>query len=197
MKKIIIIVILLIFNFCVVCAKISNTELDKVELKLTKDELGIVTFNLKNSTSLLFKYHDKYYLYIYDFDDSKNIKNSEEVFTSYVDYIFMNNNYNYHDSRAKIVKNEVVDDLIFTDDKIMFKDSTICINQSTNCDYVFINREDVLISKDNKAVFYSNELNEKYVDYLKSFWIDTYLLSDESYTVVTIGDDYSVESLVK
>lgn len=197
MKKIIIIVILLIFNFCVVCAKISNTELDKVELKLTKDELAIVTFNLKNSTSLLLKYNDKYYLYIYDFDDSKNIKNSEEVFTSYVDYIFMNNNYNYHDSRAKIVANEVVDDLIFTDDRIMFKDSTICINQSTNCDYVFINREDVLINKNNKAVFYSNELNEKYVDYLKSFWIDTYLLSDESYTVVTIGDDYSVESLVK
>lgn len=197
MKKIIIIVILLIFNFCVVCAKISNSELDNVELKIAKGELGIVTFNLKNSTSLLLKYNDKYYLYIYDFDDNKNIKNSEEVFTRYVDYIFMNNNYNYHDSRARVAQNEIVDDLIFTKDRIMFKDATICINQSTNCDYVFINREDVLISKDNKAVFYSNELNEKYVDYLKSFWIDTYLLSDESYTVVTIGTDYSVESLVK
>ncbi len=197
MKKIIIIAILLVFNFCIVCAKISNAELDKVELKINKDELGIVTINLKNSTSLLLKYNDKYYLYISDFIDSKNIKNNEEVFTDYVDYIFMNNNYNYHDSRAKVVSNDVVDDLIFMRDRIVFKDVTICINQSTNCDYIFINREDVLINKNNKAIFYSNDLNEKYVDYLKSFWIDTYLLSDESYTVLTIGDDYSVESLVK
>lgn len=197
MRKIVIICVLLIFNFCIVYAKMSNEDLDKVELNLKEDELGIVAIKLDNSNSLLLKYRGKYYLYLIDFIDSKNIKASEEIFTDYIDYIYMNNNYNYHDSRAKVVQNDINDALSFTKDKIFFKDKSICINTSTDCDYVFINREDVLLNDDIDVVFYSNDLNDKYIDYLKSFWIDSYPLSNQSYTVITIGDDYTVNNLVK
>ena len=197
MKKVGVVFFLLVFNFCIVYAKIKDNHLNHVDIKLTGDELGIVTIKLDNSTSLLLKYQDKYLLYLIDYIDSKNIKTSEAVFTDYIDYVYMNNNYNYNEDNAKIVDKQVIEELVLSRNVIDYKDYRLCINQSTNCDFVFITHNDVMINENVKAIFYSTDLDEQYIDYLEKIWTDSYRISKDSYTIMTLGDDYEVNNLVK
>ncbi len=197
MKKLIVILVLLIFNFCIVYAKMIDKKLEKVDIKLKKEELGIVVINLNNSNSLLLKYEDKYILYLIDYVADNNIENSKMIFTDYVDYIYMNNYYNYKEDKVFIAKAKTIGKLTLMRNKILYKKQTICINQSNGCDFVFLTHNDILLTKTNKAVFYDNTLSETYIDYIKNFWLDKYPLSKQSYTVITIGDEYKVTNLVK
>ncbi len=197
MKKAIIIVCLFVFNICVVYAKICEKKLDNVDIKLKDDELGIITIMLDNSSSLLLKYKDYNILYIIDYVNGTNLKSSVDLFAKSIDYVFMLNNYDYTKLGYGVTDNQTIDDLTLMRNKIIYKDKLICINQSADCDLVFINREDVLLNKDVESVFYSNQLSEKYIDYIKSFWLDEYRLSKQSYTIVTMGDEYQVNNLVK
>lgn len=195
MKKVGIIIILLLFNLCIVYAKIANNDLNKVDIKLSDQEIGIVTLALDDSISLLIKYHDKYILYLLDYISDKNILEKTKIFTDYIDYQFMN--YNYDISNTSIINKKKVDNLVISKNEIELDNKKICFNKSIGCDYVFITHDDILVNEDVKAIFYYNNLSDNYIDYLNSFWIDEYKLSNQSYTIITIGDDYKVDNLLR
>ena len=196
MKKVLVICLLLALNLCVVYAKIKDQKLDRVDINLKDNEIGIVIINLEQSKSLLIKYKNKNILYLFNYLGKQNIDSSTNIFTDKIDYIYMNNDFSYK-TNNKIIGHKNIDDLTLLPNKIIYKEKTICINQSNDCDFVIINQNDILLNKDIKALFYTNNLSTSYLDYLNTFWVDKYRLSNQSYTIITIGDDYQVNNLVK
>lgn len=194
MRKIILIIVLLLFNFCIVYAKIKSKNLDKVDIRLEADELGIAVILLDNSTSILLKYQGKYIFYLVDYLNDKDLTSNIRVFTNDLNNVYMAFNYNYD---AQILKHKVIGDLTLSPNRIKYKDYNICLNYSHDCDIVIALKDDILLNKDISAIIYRTDLDDAYLDYIDSFWIDKYRLTRESYTIITLGDEFSIESINK
>ena len=110
MRKIVIIITLLLFNFCIVYAKIKDKNLDKVDIQLKEDELGIAVITLEGSTSLILKYQDKYIFYLVDYINDIDLDTNIKVFTDNVYNSYMAKNYAYD---AQILKEKSIGDLTF------------------------------------------------------------------------------------
>lgn len=193
MKKLVLLLIILCLFFKYI--EVSFKKNDKIKFNLN-DEVGIVTLKLDNSNSLLIKYKDKYILYLLDFIDKKNLETNIKLFTDKINYTYMNNNYNI--SLNNRVDNINIEDLTINNGIINYKDNKVCINKSTDCDYVFIFKNDILLNDNIKAIFYSNDLNKEYIDYINSYKIDKYIISNQTYNLITINNSkYKVTNLVK
>ena len=173
MRKIVIIITLLLFNFCIVYAKIKDKNLDKVDIKLKEDELGIAVITLEGSTSLILKYQDKYIFYLVDYINDIDLDTNIKVFTDNVYNSYMAKNYAYD---AQILKEKSIGDLTLKPDQIS---------------------DDVLLTKDINAILYRTDLDEGYLDYIDTFWVDKYRLTNQNYIVITLGDDFIIDSISK
>lgn len=194
MRKIVIIITLLLFNFCIVYAKIKDKNLDKVDIKLKEDELGIAVITLEGSTSLILKYQDKYIFYLVDYINDIDLDTNIKVFTDNVYNSYMAKNYAYD---AQILKEKIIGDLTLKPDQITYKDYNICLNHSRDCDIVIALSNDVLLTKDINAILYRTDLDEGYLDYIDTFWVDKYRLTNQNYIVITLGADFIIDSISK
>ena len=194
MRKIVIIITLLLFNFCIVYAKIKDKNLDKVDIKLKEDELGIAVITLEGSTSLILKYQDKYIFYLVDYINDIDLDTNIKVFTDNVYNSYMAKNYAYD---AQILKEKSIGDLTLKPDQITYKDYNICLNHSRDCDIVITLSDDVLLTKDINAILYRTDLDEGYLDYIDTFWVDKYRLTNQNYIVITLGADFIIDSIPK
>lgn len=193
MKKIVLLLVILCIFLKYI--EVSFIKPDKFKFNLN-DELGIITLKLDNSKSLLIKNKDKYILYLLEYNNKKNLDKNIKLFTDKIDYTYMNNNYNIN--LNNIVSNIDIDGLKINNEIINYKDNKICINKSTNCDYVFIFKNDILINEDIKAIFYSNDLDKDYIEYINSYKINKYVISNQTYNLITINNSkYKVTNLVK
>ena len=195
MRKIVVIIVLLVFNFYIAYAKIKDNNLDRVDIALDNDELAIIVITLDTSTSLLLKRNDEYLLFLIDYTNDKKLKKNIKVFTDKLSEVYMNQNYNYD---GKVITNKVsFNDVILTKDTILYKGKKICINHSEDCHYSIITQKDILVDEKVEAVFYRNNLSDSYINYLSTLWIDKYRLTTDNYTVITLADHYQVDQLVK
>lgn len=193
MKKIVILLIVLFGLLKYI--EFKYNEQYKINFNLD-DEIGIITLKLDNSSSLLIKHKNKYLLYLLEFNNNKNLDKNIKLFTDKIDYTYMSNDYNINVNNK--VSNIKIEDLSINDDIIKYKNNKICINRSNNCDYVFLFKNDILLNNDIKVIFYSNDLNKDYIEYVNSYDIKKYIISNKTYHLITINNSkYKVTNLVK
>lgn len=201
MKKMIII-ILVLFNLFIF-KRVDKVSIEKIDLALNKDELGIVFLNLENSSSLLLSLNNINILYVLNYTSSDNIYENLSTFSINIDYVIMNSDYNIELGEKKVFHDYLhLNNIIFNNgDYIMisYADKTLCINPTlNNCDYVYYTYNvDFYTSDNTKLFFYNDEISIKYLNEIYNKWVDSYKISNDLYTIIKIKDNYEVLEIPK
>lgn len=197
MKKIFLIIILLIICLFIFISTSEPVNLEKIDLNLEYDELGILFLNLNNSNSLILSLNDINILYIIDYEDDKEIKKELDNLNMKLDYIVMNNNYDIDLGVSKQIINKklIINNIIFNNSyqSINYNNQSLCIN-NVNCDYIYYTKKDIKVN-DNKVLFFNQKL--KLPDNLYKEWVDIYKINKSIYTILKIKDSYKVIEIIK
>ena len=198
MKKIILIITLLILNIYLLMIRDEKVVLEKIDLNLEYNELGIVFLGLENSHSLVLSVNDLNILYIIDLKNFNSLKREINKLNLSIDFVVMNENYDVNlNVPKKIVRQSLsLNGITFNNGSyksINYNDQSLCIN-NTNCDYVYYTKKDIKVN-DNKVLFFNQDI--KLPDNLYKEWVDIYKVSNSIYTILKISDTYKVIEIIK
>lgn len=198
MKKIILIITLLILNVFLLYKTDHTVSVEKVDLELKYNELGITFLGLDDSNSLVLSLNNINILYIIDYDHFTNLKKELDNLNFKIDFVVMNDNYDIPiNVPKKIVASRLnINNIIFNNGKyisINYNNNTLCIN-NTNCDYVYYTKNKVKVN-DNKVLFFNQNLNVS--DSIYKEWVDVYKINKSVYTVLKIKDQYEIIEIIK
>ena len=198
MKKIILIITLLILNIYLLMMRDEKVVLEKIDLNLEYNELGIVFLGLENSHSLVLSVNDLNILYIIDLKNFNSLKREINKLNLSIDFVVMNENYDVNlNVPKKIVRQSLsLNGITFNNGSyksINYNDQSLCIN-NTNCDYVYYTKKDIKVN-DNKVLFFNQDI--KLPDNLYKEWVDIYKVSNSIYTILKISDTYKVIEIIK
>lgn len=192
MKKLYLIFFLILLNCCLFYVRISSNQLKKIDLKLKADELAIIILSLDSSKSLLMTKPNFYSLYTFSYIDDKDLEQTISLFTDKVDYVFMNEEYPLSYPYKSVLDGLVViQDIQLEPYRIHFHNKTFCINESKNCDFLYLTKE-IEISDNIDAIFYDESLSNTYIESIHEKWVDAYKITDKSYTILVLNNDYEV-----
>lgn len=191
MRRIILLIILVILYCFIINEKAKDTFLEKIDLSLDENEIGVVIYN----DELLFKIDDETTLIL--LNDAKGTTKFLNTFginriNNLITYNDIIPNLNYDNKYS--VNNLYLKNMKMDKDnlKIMLHDYVFCIYEggdTSNCTFIYLKNEvdDIKINNQNKAIFFKEkkEIEEK----LYTKWIDSYALNDESYTIIKVGLD--------
>ena len=198
MKKIILIITLLILNIYLFFIRDQEVALEKIDLNLQYNELGIVFLGLDKSDSLILSINDINILYIIDLKDFEPLKKEINRLNLNIDFVVMNENYDVDlNIPKKIVKESLsLNSITFNNgsyQSINYNNQSLCIN-NTNCDYVYYTKSSVRVN-DNKVLFFNQDI--KLPDNLYKEWVDIYKISNSIYTILKVSDTYKVIEIIK
>ena len=198
MKKIILIITLLILNIYLLIMRDEKVVLEKIDLNLEYNELGIVFLGLENSHSLVLSVNDLNILYIIDLKNFNSLNREINKLNLSIDFVVMNENYDVNlNVPKKIVRQSLsLNGITFNNGSyksINYNDQSLCIN-NTNCDYVYYTKKDIKVN-DNKVLFFNQDI--KLPDDLYKEWVDIYKVSNSIYTILKISDTYKVIEIIK
>ena len=198
MKKIILIITLFIISSYFFFITEKEVALEKIDLNLQYNELGIVFLGLDKSDSLILSINDINILYIIDLKDFKSLKKEINRLNLNIDFVVMNENYDVDlNIPKKIVKESLsLNSITFNNgsyQSINYNNQSLCIN-NTNCDYVYYAKSSVRVN-DNKVLFFNQDI--KLPDNLYKEWVDIYKVSNSIYTILKISDTYKVIEIIK
>lgn len=198
MKKIILIITLLILNVFLLYKTDHTVSVEKVDLELKYNELGITFLGLDDSNSLVLSLNNINILYIIDYNYFTNLKKELDNLNFKIDFVVMNDNYDIPiNVPKKIVDSRLnINNIIFNNGKyisINYNNNTLCIN-NTNCDYVYYTKNKVKVN-DNKVLFFNQNLNVS--DSIYKEWVDVYKINKSVYTVLKIKDQYEIIEIIK
>lgn len=193
-KSVLLILLLLIININILKSK--EVAVEKIDLNLNYNELGVVFFSNKSFNSLILSLNNINILYIIDYDESL-VKELRKI-NFKINFIVMNNNYDVSlNVPKKIVKSSLnLNNIIFNNGNyvsINYNDNTLCIN-NTNCDYVYYTTDNIKVN-DNKILFYNENLHIS--DNIYNEWIDIYKVNKSVYTILKISNQYDVIEIIK
>ena len=191
MRKILFILFLLLFNILLIYSKVKS--INNINLKLKKDELAIVIINNPKSKSLLLLKNDISILYVLDYQNDSNIKDDVLNFTSKLDYVFMNDNYDIPFKNKKLIKSKIIEKIIMDKNKITYNNYRFCIDKELSCDITYLIKEKELVGDNLKSVIYNSEINPS----IKNDWLDTYSIGFNNYIIIFIKDSYEINNLAR
>ncbi len=199
MKKVIIILFLFAFSLLTYKGKVENAFIEKIDLKLQEEEIGIVFIPMNKSSFLLIKTKENsIILPIYGKENPQKILErfgEEKPTYSYTDIIngenkveeqnlqieninIKKNNKNY------TISNENINFCIFYEGNIQ------------NCDYIYFVNETSLSESKIKLAFYNEDLSSTFENELYNHWIDVYKIKKKEFTLFTLHKDtYNVIKL--
>ena len=195
MKKIIIILLCINAFFYI---QTIPTHLEKIDLNLRKNELGVIFINLDNSKSILFSLNDESILYILECTNYDELSKYLNFFNFNVYHIISNSNYNIENIKTFEHFMRLNNIIFHKEDYLMisYADKTLCINPKlNNCDYVYYTENIPFNINDNTKVFLYNDNIDVSSVYNK--WIDSYKVSKNIYTILKIKDNYEVLQIPK
>ncbi len=191
MKKVYLIV-LVIVNLFLLCGKIYSNKLKNINLKLKEDEIAVVILSLQDSKSLLVKAQDIYLLYTFSYENSKNLENNVALFTEKVDYVFMNEEYPLsYPYKIQLDELTVIQNIQLEPNRLHYNNYTFCINEKENCDFIYLTKEIGDIQQ-KSTIFYDEFLAQEYIESFHDDWIDVYKITNESYTILVLGNDFEI-----
>lgn len=202
MKNIFKFLILFIISF-IFFSDIQSTSIEKIDLNLQDNELGIIFLNLENSNSMLLSLNGKNILYVLNYTKFDDINNYLKPFNLSIDYIIVNSDYNIS-LKDKIILDKYlyINNIFFNKDQyvmISYGDKSLCIDPSlNNCDYVYYSYDIPIYINDNTKLFlYNDIITDKYLKEVYNKWIDSYKISKNIYTILKIKDNYEVLEIPK
>ena len=198
MKKLIAIIILCFINILIFYNKSKEVSIEKIDINLEFNELGITFLDLNDSNTLLISLNNTNILYIVDYKDSTNLKKELNRLDKSIDFIVMTKEYDIDITAPKKIINKRlnINNIVFLSDtynSISYNNNSLCIN-SSNCDFSYYTNTNIKVN-DNKALFISK--NTRLSDKLYEEWVDIYKLNNSVYTVLKINDTYEVLEIIK
>ena len=198
MKKLIAIIILCFINILIFYTKSREVSIEKIDINLEFNELGITFLDLNDSNTLLISLNNTNILYIVDYKDSTNLKKELNRLGKSIDFIVMTKEYDIDIPAPKKIINKRlnINNIVFLSDtynSISYNNNSLCIN-SSNCDFSYYTNNNIKVN-DNKALFISK--NTRLSDKLYEEWVDIYKLNNSVYTVLKINDTYEVLEIIK
>lgn len=198
MKKLIAIIILCFINIIIFYNKGKEVSIEKIDINLEFNELGITFLDLNDSNTLLISLNNTNILYIVDYKDSTNLKKELNRLGKSIDFIVMIKEYDIDIPAPKKIINKRlnINNIVFLSDtynSISYNNSSLCIN-SSNCDFVYYTNSNIKVNN-NKVLFISRNIKMK--DKLYEEWVDIYKLNNSVYTVLKINDTYEVLEIIK
>ena len=198
MKKIIMIILLCFINMFIFYKKGKEVSIEKININLNYNELGIVFLDLTDSNTLLLSLNNTNILYIIDYKDSTSLKKELNKLGKTIDFIVMNEYYDIDINTSKKIINKRlnINNIIFNNDtynSISYNNNSLFIN-SSNCDFVYYTKSNIKVNENN-ALFISKNINMS--DKLYEEWVDIYKLNDSVYTLLKIHDTYEVLEIIK
>ena len=200
MKRIILLIVLIIINCVMLYTKIESSNIENIDLELEMDELGIVFFD----DILLFKINDKSIVYLINYTDDISIKTKTGAFTNDINYIIMNKNYKTKIYNKLIIKDKIdLENINFVYDdylQISYNDYKLCIDAKdiNDCDFLFytVNNK-FFVNENTKVIFYTDNINTKYIDNTYNKWLDYYKVENNTYNVMKLNNFYEVIEIPK
>ncbi len=198
MKKIVLIIILCLSNIFIFYNRDKEVSIEKIDINLEFNELGIIFLDLNDSNTLLISLNNTSILYIIDYKDSTNLKKELNHLNKKIDFIVMNKEYDIDINAPKKLVNKRlnINNIIFNNgiyQSINYNNNSLCIN-SSNCDYAYYTTNNIKVNN-NKVLFISKSANMN--DKLYEEWVDIYKLNNSVYTVLKIKDTYQVLEIIK
>ena len=198
MKKIVLIIILCLSNIFIFYNRDKEVSIEKIDINLQFNELGIMFLDLNDSNTLLISLNNTNILYIIDYKDSISLKKELIYLGKKIDFIVMNKEYEIDINAPKKLVNKRlnINNIIFNNgiyQSINYNNNSLCIN-SSNCDYAYYTTNNIKVNN-NKVLFISK--NIKMSDKLYEEWVDIYKLNNSVYTVLKIKDTYQVLEIIK
>ena len=185
-------------NILIFYTKSREVSIEKIDINLEFNELGITFLELNDSNTLLISLNNTNILYILDYKSSINLKKELNRLGKSIDFIVMNKEYNIDIPAPKkmINKRLNINNIVFLSDthnSITYNNNSLCIN-SSNCDFAYYTNSNIKVN-DNKVLFISK--NTRLNDKLYEEWVDIYKLNNSVYTVLKIHDTYEVLEIIK
>lgn len=192
MKKIILIIVLIIFNVLLIYSKVSGKN--NINLNLDDDELAIVIIDNLKSKSLLLLKNDQSILYVLEYNDDKKLLNDLNKFTYNFDYIFKSDNFKIPFTNDMVINNNIIDNIYISKNQIRYMNYSFCINES-HCDFTYLTQN--IDVKDTNNIIYTSDISEDIIDN-NDEWIDSYKVSKNNYLIIFIKDDnYEITNLIR
>jgi hypothetical protein len=207
MKKVLFIFFLVIIYIVIITEKLEPSFVEKIDLNLKENEVGITFISLTDSKSLLINRGNRKILVILEYLNSHKINNALKLFgAESLDYIVMNNNYSV-DITAKnniIIGNKEIElydiDFSIKNDvlKIEYQDHDLCIYQkenprklTENCHYIYFLKVDknLNINDSVNMIFYDEDTNPDYLESIFDKWIDIYMIKKNYYVTLKLDED--------
>ncbi len=198
MVKKILIIILFILDLSFFSIKTNKAFIEKINIELKKDEMGITFLINNDNNSLLLSKNNEHNLFILKHQSDDGIMNKLKLFgVNQLNNIFALNKFdtNYKlDSLDSIAYLDILKKNNIT--KMRIDTFNFCIyeqgyNKNFNeCDFLYVlDNDNLAIDEDIKVVFYTEKVN---IDNLNIYekWIDSYKIDDESYITLVIKDDH-------
>ena len=166
---------------------------------------SIVFINDKLDHYLLIKYQDKYDLIIVS--PTKSDLSKVKKITTKIDKIYLYQNQIVDISYNKkylLNKNQIIDNIEYQNQilTISINNQKFCLykrsSSTVSCNFVYIedNNKDIFIKLNDKidVLFFhlQKHFSNLFIEEIYSNWLDTYSLTDNNYTILTLQDTYAI-----
>lgn len=166
---------------------------------------SIIFINDKLDHYLLIKYQDKYDLIIVS--TTKSDLSKVKKITTKIDKIYLYQNQIVDISYNKkylLNKNQIIDNIEYKNQilTININNQKFCLykhsSSTVSCNFVYIedNNKDIFIKLNEKidVLFFhlQKHFSNLFIEEIYSNWLDTYSLTDNNYTILTLQDTYAI-----
>lgn len=166
---------------------------------------SIIFINDKLNHYLLIKYQNKYDLIIVS--PTKSDLSKVKKITTKIDKIYLYQNQIVDISYNKkylLNKNQIIDNIEYQNQilTININNQKFCLykrsSSTVSCNFVYIedNNKDIFIKLNDKidVLFFhlQKHFSNLFIEEIYSNWLDTYSLTDNNYTILTLQDTYAI-----
>lgn len=166
---------------------------------------SIIFINDKLDHYLLIKYQDKYDLIIVS--PTKSDLSKVKKITTKIDKIYLYQNQIVDISYNKkylLNNNQIIDNIEYQNQilTININNQKFCLckrsSSTVSCNFVYIedNNKDIFIKLNEKidVLFFHHQkhFSNLFIEEIYSNWLDTYSLTDNNYTILTLQDTYAI-----
>lgn len=166
---------------------------------------SIIFINDKLDHYLLIKYQDKYDLIIVS--PTKSDLSKVKKITTKIDktYLYQNQIVDIsYNKKYLLNKNQIIDNIEYQNQilTININNQKFCLykrsSSTVSCNFVYIedNNKDIFIKLNEKidVLFFHHQkhFSNLFIEEIYSNWLDTYSLTDNNYTILTLQDTYAI-----
>ncbi len=186
MKKII---VLLIISFCLFSSLETRAFTAKhIDLRLKDNETGIIFLRLKNSNSILVTDNQKSSLFVLEYKSEDGIKEALKIFGKNPDIFYLQNNIDKKIGNIHITKKQNIL-------KFQINNYMLCVYDNVpkgSCDFVYLRRlnQEFYVNENTSVIFYDDAIDKKWLKQVQESWIESNIVSDDSFTILKLREEY-------